>query len=131
MDPDPGGPKTYGSYRSGSATLLLTLRMRAKIQRCSQLASKESAILETKTVRIINSRAEKGWVFLHQLNSFFCFSHFLESEKERFHSCGSGVVGSTACMAVPDCGNPEKIFCNELIQSMTESEIKNWFGGRR
>jgi hypothetical protein len=22
MDPDPGGPKTYGSYGSGSATLL-------------------------------------------------------------------------------------------------------------
>jgi hypothetical protein len=22
-DPDPGGPKTYGSYKSGSATLLI------------------------------------------------------------------------------------------------------------
>ncbi len=25
MDPDPGGPKTYGSYGSGSATLPLTM----------------------------------------------------------------------------------------------------------
>jgi hypothetical protein len=24
MDPDPGGPKTYGSYRSGSTTLVIT-----------------------------------------------------------------------------------------------------------
>ncbi len=25
MDPDPGGPKTYGSYGSGSATLVFSL----------------------------------------------------------------------------------------------------------
>jgi hypothetical protein len=27
MDPDPGGPKTYGSYRSGSATLLFIIAL--------------------------------------------------------------------------------------------------------
>jgi hypothetical protein len=32
-------------------------------------------------------------------------------------------------MAVPDCGNPEKIFCNELILAMTVTEIKKL--GRR
>jgi hypothetical protein len=34
-------------------------------------------------------------------------------------------------MAVPNCGNPEKIFCNELILAMTVTEIKNWVGRRR
>ncbi len=86
--------------------------MRAKIQRCSQLESKESAILEIKTVQFINSKAEiKVGCSYIQLNRFFSFSHLLESEQERVHSCGSGVVGSTACMAFPDCGNPKKIFC--------------------
>jgi hypothetical protein len=28
MDPDPGGPKTYGSYVSGSGTLVIMFRLK-------------------------------------------------------------------------------------------------------
>jgi hypothetical protein len=39
MDPDPGGPKTYGYYGSGSATLILHLKMSSGFDAGMQMAS--------------------------------------------------------------------------------------------
>jgi hypothetical protein len=50
MDPDPGGPKTYGSDRSGSATLLYSI---SDEQKQSMISEKLETVSSKASRRIV------------------------------------------------------------------------------